>query len=137
MGWGHAFAGFVILGWATSLPELVTAIVAARKRETDLIIGNLLGSNIFNSLAVGAVLGIVGTGTLNDDKLTGLATIVMLVVVVVAAIFLVMGGKVVRWQAVVLLAIYLVTMPFTVSTNDDCDDSTTVECVDAVASSRG
>jgi cation:H+ antiporter len=121
----------------TSLPELVTAVVAARKRETDLIIGNLLGSNIFNSLAVGAVLGIIGTGELDDNKLTGLATIVMLVVVVVAAVFLVTGGKVVRWQAAVLLGIYLFTMPFTVSTNDDCDDPTAVDCVEAVASSRG
>lgn len=122
LGLTGGFVGLTMVAIGTSLPEMVTAVVAARKGETELIIGNLLGSNIFNSLAVGAVLGLVGPGPLEDQNLAGLATIIMVVVVLLAAAFLLSGGKVVRWQAAVLLVIYLVTMPFTVSTEDDCLD---------------
>ena len=122
LGLTGGFVGLTMVAIGTSLPEMVTAVVAARKGETELIIGNLLGSNIFNSLAVGAVLGLVGPGPLEDQNLAGLATVIMVVVVLLAAAFLLTGGKVVRWQAIVLLVIYVVTMPFTVSTEDDCLD---------------
>lgn len=129
LGLTGGFVGLTLVAIGTSLPEMVTAIVAARKGETDLIIGNLLGSNIFNSLAVGAVLGLLGPGPLHDANLTGLATIVMVGVVLVAALFLYTGGRVVRWQAATLLAIYLVTMPFTISTTVDCTvDPVAAEC---------
>lgn len=134
VGLTGGFVGLTLVAIGTSLPELVTAVVAARKGETELIIGNLLGSNIFNSLAVGAVLGLLGPGPLEDDTLAGLATIIMIVVVVTAALFLVSGGRVVRWQAVVLLLIYFATMPFTVSTVDDCEEDPAAEgCEESVA----
>lgn len=49
--------GLTLIAFGTSLPELVTCVVAARKKQTDLIIGNIIGSNIFNILFV---LGIAG-----------------------------------------------------------------------------
>ena len=132
LGFTGGFVGLTLVAIGTSLPEMVTAVVAARKGETDLIIGNLLGSNIFNSLAVGAVLGLLGPGPLEDQKLAGIATIIMVGVVFIAAAFLLSGGKVVRWQAVVLLGIYLAAMPFTVSQEVDCEESPdAVECVNA------
>lgn len=135
------FVGLTMVAIGTSLPEMVTAVVAARKGETELIIGNLLGSNIFNSLAVGAVLGLLGPGPLEDNTLAGLATIIMIAVVLVAAVFMISGGRIVRWQAAVLLVIYLATMPFTASTEIDCDESagtsTGEACVGAVTSTGG
>lgn len=128
LGLSGGFVGLTMVAIGTSLPEMVTAVVAARKGETDLIIGNLLGSNIFNSLAVGAVLGLVGPGPLVDDTLAGLATIIMLAVVVVAAVFLVSSGRVVRWQAAVLLLIYFATMPFTASTEEFCESDDETVC---------
>lgn len=134
VGLTGGFVGLTLVAIGTSLPELVTAVVAARKGETELIIGNLLGSNIFNSLAVGAVLGLLGPGPLEDNTLAGLATIIMIVVVLAAAVFLITGGRVVRWQAAVLLLIYFATMPFTVSTVDDCDEDPAAEgCEEPVA----
>ena len=128
------FVGLTLVAIGTSLPEMVTAVVAARKGETDLIIGNLLGSNIFNSLAVGAVLGLLGPGPLEDNNLAGLATIIMISVVLIAAVFLYTGGRVVRWQAAALLLIYLGTMPFTISTTIDCaEEPEAQECVEVVA----
>ncbi len=134
LGLTGGFVGLTLVAIGTSLPEMVTAIAAARRGETELIIGNLLGSNIFNSLAVGAVLGILGPGPLEDDKLAGLATIIMIGVVLIAGMFLYTGGRVLRWQALALLALYLVTMPLTISTTDDCsDESPGEECHAMVA----
>ena len=134
VGLTGGFVGLTLVAIGTSLPEMVTAVVAARRGETDLIIGNLLGSNIFNSLAVGAVLGLLGPGPLEDNNLAGLATIIMISVVLIAAVFLYTGGRVVRWQAAALLLIYLITMPFTISTTIDCaEEPEAQECVDVVA----
>ncbi len=134
VGLTGGFVGLTLVAIGTSLPEMVTAVVAARKGETDLIIGNLLGSNIFNSLAVGAVLGLLGPGPLEDNNLAGLATIIMISVVLIAAIFLYTGGRVVRWQAATLLLIYLASMPFTISTTTDCaEEPDAQECVEVVA----
>ena len=134
VGLTGGFVGLTLVAIGTSLPEMVTAVVAARRGETDLIIGNLLGSNIFNSLAVGAVLGLLGPGPLEDNNLAGLATIIMISVVLIAAVFLYTGGRVVRWQAAALLLIYLGTMPFTISTTIDCaEEPEAQECVEVVA----
>ena len=56
LGWTGGFVGFALVAVGTSLPELVTALAAARRRESGLILGNLLGSNLFNSLLVGAAV---------------------------------------------------------------------------------
>ncbi len=142
LGFNNGFVGLTLVAVGTSLPELVTAATAARSGHDELIVGNLLGSNIFNSLAVGAVLGLVGPGPLEDENLAGIATYAMVAVVLLAALFLLTSGKIVRWQAIVLLSIYLATMPLTASTEDDCepdaDRATAAEaCDDPVASSSG
>ena len=57
MGFSQNLIGLTIVALGTSLPELVTSIVAARKNEVDMALGNAIGSNIFNILLV---LGIAG-----------------------------------------------------------------------------
>lgn len=59
LGVSHRIIGITVLALGTSLPELVTAIVASFKRETDLAVGNLLGSNIFNVLSILGITSIV------------------------------------------------------------------------------
>jgi len=61
-GASEAFIGLTVVAIGTSLPELATTVVSARRNSMDLAIGNLVGSNIFNSLAVGGVAGLLGTG---------------------------------------------------------------------------
>ena len=51
-GWSETFIGLTIVALGTSLPELVTSVVAAKKGESDLSLGNAIGSNIFNILLV-------------------------------------------------------------------------------------
>ncbi len=52
LGWSEAFIGLTIVAIGTSLPELVTSVVAAKKGESGLALGNVIGSNIFNILFI-------------------------------------------------------------------------------------
>jgi cation:H+ antiporter len=111
LGLEQGFVGLTIVAIGTSLPELATAIQAARKAETELIIGNLLGSNLFNAGAVGAVVGFLGPGTLNDPSLTGTAVYLMVAISVLATVFMITGRRVGRREGAVLLLIYVVAVP--------------------------
>lgn len=62
--------GLTIIAIGTSLPELAAAIAAARKNEADLMIGNIVGSNLFNTLAVLAVPALLAPSALEKDVLT-------------------------------------------------------------------
>lgn len=111
LGLGEGFIGLTLIALGTSLPELVTAIAAARKGEEELIVGNLLGSNLFNSLAVGGIAGVLGPGALDDPNLAGIGTVIMVAVAAGAWLFMSTGRVVQRTEAAVLLAGYAVTVP--------------------------
>lgn len=59
LGVSQRIIGLTILAIGTSLPELVTSVIAAKKGETDLALGNLLGSNIFNVLSILGITSMV------------------------------------------------------------------------------
>lgn len=65
-GLSEGFVGNTLVAIGTSLPELAAAVAAARRLEHDLILGNLLGSNVFNSLLVAGALGVTAGGTLTE-----------------------------------------------------------------------
>ena len=109
-GLSEGFIGYTLVAVGTSLPELATTITAARKHETELILGNLLGSNIFNSLAVGGVIAIIGTGQINDVLLRSYGMIVMVLVATLAWIFMVVRKRVSKIEAVILLIIYVIAL---------------------------
>lgn len=58
MGVSEAVIGLTVIAFGTSLPELATAAVAAMKRHSEVAIGNVIGSNVFNVFAVGGITGI-------------------------------------------------------------------------------
>ena len=70
-GIGSGFIGASLVAIGTSLPELVASIVALRKGKSEIIIGTILGSNVFNGVAIGAAIGILGPGEMNDTKVIG------------------------------------------------------------------
>jgi len=106
LGWSGGFVGFAIVAVGTSLPELATSVAAVRRDETDLVIGNLLGSNLFNSLAVGGVIALVGPGAVGDASLVGAGTLLMIGIAGGAALFMFTGKQVIRWEGWVLLGSY-------------------------------
>ena len=111
LGLAEGFVGLTIVAIGTSLPELATALQAARKDETDLIVGNLLGSNLFNSLAVGGVAALAGPGGVGDPSLTGAAIWLMLGISLAATTFMWTGRRVVRQEGGFLLVLWLGTLP--------------------------
>jgi len=69
LGVSELVIGLTIIAIGTSLPELAAAIAAARKNVHDMIIGNIVGSNIFNTLGVLGITGVVRATEINTDAL--------------------------------------------------------------------
>lgn len=69
LGVSQRVIGLTVLALGTSLPELFTSVIAARKGETDLALGNLLGSNIFNVLSIIGITSIIKPLSVNMDML--------------------------------------------------------------------
>jgi cation:H+ antiporter len=107
LGVAEGVVGLTLVALGTSLPELVTAIQAARRNEGSLIVGNLLGSTMTNSLAVAGVAGVVGPGPLVDPHLAGVATLLMAIVAATGWFLMGTGRIVHRWEGVLLLAGYV------------------------------
>jgi cation:H+ antiporter len=105
VGLNEAFLG-VLLGIGTSLPELATTIAAVRRHESDLVIGNVLGSNLFNSLAVAGTAAVVGPGMITILSRESIA--LMVVVIILAGWFAWHDQKVSRLEGAVLLVVFLV-----------------------------
>lgn len=110
VGLSGGFVGFTLVAVGTSAPELVTAIAAARQGETELLVGNLLGSNVFNSLAVGGVIGLLGPGPVTDTRLAQWGSLLMAAIVVVSWVIMMLGGKVTRRDGVILLALWVISV---------------------------
>ena len=104
LGISSAFVGLVIVSVGTSLPELATALAAARRRQTDLVLGNILGSNLFNTLAVAGLAGIAGPGV--ADPTFHDALVLMVGAGVLAGVFGI-RSPIERWEGVVLLIVFL------------------------------
>ena len=110
MAWAFGIServvGIMVLAGGTSLPEMVTSLVAAFKKETDLAIGNLIGSNIFNILFI---LGI--TGLITDIKASGtilnVDMIWMLGVTLIILPMMAFNKKMGRISGLLLLTIYV------------------------------
>lgn len=108
--------GFTLVAFGTSLPELMTSVQAQRRGEGDLLVGNLLGSNIFNSLIGGAVVGLAaGRSTIAPF---GFAVVSAMVAAgVLAWLLLWRGSRITRPEACVLLAAYVCVLPLLISAN--------------------
>lgn len=110
--WGlpEELVGFTLVALGTSLPELVTAVQAQRRGQADLLVGNLLGSNLFNSLIGGAVIGLAaGTSPVHRVGYPLVAT--MVGVSVLAWFVLRRGYRVSRPEGFALIGVYVATLP--------------------------
>ncbi|MDH5423334.1 MAG: sodium:calcium antiporter [Acidimicrobiia bacterium] len=111
-GLAEGFVGVTLVAVGTSLPELVTVIQSARRRQTDLIVGNLLGSNLFNALGVGGVVGLAAAAPVDAPALTVTGSTAALIFAVIAVVAMHTGRVVNRLEGVVLMLGYLALVPF-------------------------
>lgn len=110
MGLSQNLIGLTIVACGTSLPELVTSVVAAKKNELDMALGNVIGSNIFNILFV---LGIAATISPIAFIMENVVDIVILIVM--SAVVWVFGWtkqKLTRTEGIIMLAMYAVYLVY-------------------------
>lgn len=81
-GLSEALIGLTIVALGTSLPELVTSIVAARKGESDISLGNVVGSNIFNIFLILGVSASISPMTVTDTYLYDIGILILVSVLV-------------------------------------------------------
>jgi len=108
VGLSEGVVGLTVLALGTSLPELGTVIASARRGRNDLVLGNVLGSNVFNALGVIGASGLVGSGVLETDFRPDL--VVMVLVAVLAGVIAWSGDRLRRAEGVLLLAAYPVAI---------------------------
>ena len=109
LGLSQNLIGLTIVALGTSLPELVTSIVAAKKDEVDMALGNVIGSNIFNILLVLGVAGAISPVIFISENIIDI--IILIIMSVVVWVFAWSKKKLVRWHGAAMLvsyAIYLV-----------------------------
>ncbi|MEZ5170345.1 MAG: calcium/sodium antiporter [Acidimicrobiia bacterium] len=109
-GLSEGFVGVSLVAFGTSLPELVTVVQSARRREVDLIVGNLLGSNLFNVLAVGGLAMLFGSGPVADTSLTLTGMALVTFVTALAGIFMWTGRQISRGEGAALIVVYVVCL---------------------------
>lgn len=111
-GMSETLVGLTIVAVGTSLPELVTSIVAARKGESDIAIGNVVGSNVFNILFVLAASAAITPMNINGQSLVDL--VILAAITVLTYVFCVTQKKVNRPEGVVLVLMYAGYMTYAI-----------------------
>lgn len=104
-GMSQTLVGLTIVACGTSLPELVTSIVAARKNEVDMALGNVIGSNIFNVLLVLGVAATISPIAVIRENIIDL--IAMTVMSLLVFLFTLKDHKISKKQGIVMLLVYL------------------------------
>lgn len=103
-GWSQTFIGLTIVALGTSLPELVTSVVAARKGENDLAVGNVVGSNIFNILLILGVSSFITPITL--DVTAVYDTIILIIASIVVYVSAISKREIQRKEGILFLVCY-------------------------------
>jgi cation:H+ antiporter len=108
LGVSEKIIGLTILAVGTSLPELVTSIVAAKKKNSDMAIGNVIGSNIFNLLLVLAVSALINPIQFNDNFNLDILILMGGTLFLVLAMFTGKKKKLDRWESAILFGFYFI-----------------------------
>ena len=111
-GMSANLVGLTIVAVGTSLPEFVTSVVAIKKGETEIAIGNVIGSNIFNILLVLGLATTIKPITISFIAL--IDTIFMVAITVLLYLFMKKNNCLVKKQGIVLVAIYVAYMAYTI-----------------------
>jgi cation:H+ antiporter len=110
---GTEFVAITAVAIGTSLPEIAVSVVAVRKGEVEIAVGNVLGSNIFNTFAVMGVPSLLGVLTVPE----GVRTYVLPVMVLATLLyyFITQDREITAWEGVTLLVLYVLFLSNLVS----------------------
>ncbi|GAB5488439.1 MAG: calcium/sodium antiporter [Parasphingorhabdus sp.] len=113
IGMSEAVIGLTVIAIGTSLPELVTSVIAAYKGASAVALGNVLGSNLFNLLLIGGVTAVIAPGTI-PDEIANYGLPLLIVASVILMIFAVTGRRITRWEGGFLLVIYFAQLIYNI-----------------------
>lgn len=114
-GLSEKLIGLTILAAGTSLPELATSCVAAYRKNTDIAIGNVVGSNIFNIFFILGTTGLIHPIPYNTSMNFDLQVLVASTVLLMIFMFTLNSRKLDRWEAALMLGAYLVYTIYLIS----------------------
>lgn len=106
MGISERIVGITVVALGTSLPELVTSMVAAFKKETDMALGNLMGSNIFNILSILGITSLIAEIEVSE-VIVNSDMIWMMGITLLILPFMALNKIVDRYEGLILLGIYI------------------------------
>ncbi len=106
-GISETIIGLTIVAVGTSMPEFVTSVVAAFKRQSDVALGNILGSNIYNILGIGGVTALISP-TIVPPEIVSFDNLVMIATSVLLLVFAAAGRIIARLEGLALLTGYVV-----------------------------
>lgn len=115
LGMSETLVGLTIIAIGTSLPELVTSISAALKKESEIALGNIVGSNIFNILFVLGASASISPLAANDKIF--IDVILMIVLTIVLLVFSRTSFMVGKWEGLVLIATYIIYLAYIILRN--------------------
>lgn len=104
LGLSKEFVGLTLVAFGTSLPELVTCLVAAFRKEADLAIGNIVGSNIFNVLFILGVSGMIHPISVRPDVFFDLFFMIFISVLLFAVTLIL--GRITKKAGFVFVMVY-------------------------------
>lgn len=107
LGVSEKIIGLTIVAMGTSLPELVTSVIAGIKKNNDIAIGNIIGSNIFNVFLILGICSVVRPQVFNPDFNTDILMVVGGTVFLFIAMFSGNKNKLDRWEAGLFLAAFI------------------------------
>lgn len=110
LGMTETLIGLTVVAVGTSLPELVTSVVAARKGETGLAVGNVIGSNIFNLLFILGISAVIHPVAVNGASVYDMG--ILLFASLLSYLFLLSAKTLKRLEGIVMFAIYIASVIF-------------------------
>lgn len=104
--------GLTIVAVGTSLPELVTSVVAAKKGKTDLAIGNIVGSNILNILFVLGITAVIVPLPVSENSLQDVVFGLLASILLFVCLFLGKKHVLERWQSAIFILLYILFIAY-------------------------
>lgn len=103
----QSLIGLTIVAIGTSLPELATSTIAAYKKQTDIAIGNVVGSNIFNIFWILGVSALIRPLPFNPDANADILMTILASAILFGVLFIGKRHQVQRWQGALMIALYV------------------------------
>jgi len=100
--------GLTLVAISTSIPEVATSLVAAFKRNSDIAVGNIIGSNIFNTFFILGITSLIKPIPIYFNDLFDLFVMVIVTVILFLSYFIFHKKVLDRWEGIILTSIYLI-----------------------------